>query len=269
METREDLAEAQRLLGEARGQLSRRAAGIYKAGPVAAVDVLLGTRTFTDFITRMDLLMRINRRDAESVAVVKEAKARVEEAEAALEVREAEQIALRDRAQIKKREVEAQIARQEEYVATIGAEVRKLMAEEAARQKRLAEERARRAAELARSSRGRAFDEAGLGAGHPEVVDVALQIPRRAVRLGRHDSGRIRLLGAHAVLLRADRRSPSRERAARSSGPARTSRPTGWTCCIPGDLVFFGTDGDPRRVHHVGIYVGDGNFVHAPQRATW
>ena len=30
----------------------------------------------------------------------------------------------------------------------------------------------------------------------------------------------------------------------------------------PGDLVFFRTDG--RRVSHVGIAVGDGTFIHAP-----
>lgn len=29
---------------------------------------------------------------------------------------------------------------------------------------------------------------------------------------------------------------------------------------VPGDLVFFGK----RKVNHVGIYVGDGRFVHAP-----
>ncbi|HSQ21540.1 MAG TPA: NlpC/P60 family protein, partial [Coriobacteriia bacterium] len=34
---------------------------------------------------------------------------------------------------------------------------------------------------------------------------------------------------------------------------------------IPGDLVFFAYDADPSRVHHVGIYVGIGNYVHAPQ----
>ena len=28
----------------------------------------------------------------------------------------------------------------------------------------------------------------------------------------------------------------------------------------PGDLVFFGSD-----IHHVGIYVGGGNMIHAPQ----
>ena len=32
----------------------------------------------------------------------------------------------------------------------------------------------------------------------------------------------------------------------------------------PGDLVFFGYGGDPDRIHHVGLYVGDGDFIHAP-----
>ncbi len=31
---------------------------------------------------------------------------------------------------------------------------------------------------------------------------------------------------------------------------------------IPGDLLFFGERG--RTISHVGIYVGDGDFVHAP-----
>ncbi|MBA2592475.1 MAG: C40 family peptidase [Gammaproteobacteria bacterium] len=34
----------------------------------------------------------------------------------------------------------------------------------------------------------------------------------------------------------------------------------------PGDLVFFNTRGRPDS--HVGIYVGQGRFVHAPSRAT-
>lgn len=32
-----------------------------------------------------------------------------------------------------------------------------------------------------------------------------------------------------------------------------------------GDLVFFATSGG-NRVSHVGIYIGDGNFIHAPNR---
>jgi cell wall-associated NlpC family hydrolase len=33
---------------------------------------------------------------------------------------------------------------------------------------------------------------------------------------------------------------------------------------VPGDLVFFRTSA--RRVDHVGIYTGDGRFIHAPRR---
>ena len=34
---------------------------------------------------------------------------------------------------------------------------------------------------------------------------------------------------------------------------------------LPGDLVFFAHDlNDPRSIHHVGIYVGDGQMINAP-----
>jgi cell wall-associated NlpC family hydrolase len=43
---------------------------------------------------------------------------------------------------------------------------------------------------------------------------------------------------------------------------ARRGRPVGTTELRPGDLVFFNTLNRPRS--HVGIYIGDGRFVHAP-----
>ncbi|MGY1409853.1 C40 family peptidase [Luteimonas sp. A611] len=35
------------------------------------------------------------------------------------------------------------------------------------------------------------------------------------------------------------------------------------TALVPGDLVFFGRRG--KRVDHVGIYIGEGRFLHAPR----
>jgi cell wall-associated NlpC family hydrolase len=36
----------------------------------------------------------------------------------------------------------------------------------------------------------------------------------------------------------------------------------------PGDLVFFGQRGNSRSIHHVGIYLGDGEMLHAPRTGT-
>lgn len=46
----------------------------------------------------------------------------------------------------------------------------------------------------------------------------------------------------------------------------RQSRPIDPELLLPGDLVFFNTLG--RRHSHVGIYVGDGRFVHASNPRT-
>ncbi len=43
----------------------------------------------------------------------------------------------------------------------------------------------------------------------------------------------------------------------------RAARPIALAQLAPGDLVFF--DIHARRVDHVGIYAGDGRFVHAPR----
>lgn len=45
----------------------------------------------------------------------------------------------------------------------------------------------------------------------------------------------------------------------------RASKPLSLSSVAPGDLLFFDIGG---RISHVGIYLGDGKFVHAPKSGT-
>lgn len=266
--TRADLEQAQRDLASAQGRLAERAATIYKERGTGILDVFLGTRTFEDFLVRLDLAVRINRSDAEAVLEVKDAKAAVEATERALEQREIEQAALKADAESRARRIEEEIARQESYVAALGAEIKQLIADEEERQRRLAEERARRAAMNAatHASGGReAADPSSLGSGRPEVVAVALAYRGVPYRWGGaspsgFDCSGLCQYSYRQIGIELPRTSRSQYRAGQHIAPDRLD------LLKPGDLVFFGTNGDPDLIHHVGIYVGGGNFVHAPQR---
>lgn len=50
-----------------------------------------------------------------------------------------------------------------------------------------------------------------------------------------------------------------------SRGQWKAGRPVKRSELLEGDLVFFATAGG-KRISHVGIYVGDGKFIHAPRR---
>ncbi|PKQ21312.1 MAG: hypothetical protein CVT66_00505 [Actinobacteria bacterium HGW-Actinobacteria-6] len=262
---RADLDVATRDLAFARTQLADRAANIYKDGNANFVGMLLGTSSFEDLISRVDLLVRINQSDADLVKQVKETKASVEALEASLETRETEQVALRSEAKIRASDIEAKINKQEAYVASLNAEVKTLIKEEEARQAKLAAERAAQAAALASSSSGgrSSTAEGDLTGGQPEVVGIALRYLGVPYVWGGSSPSGFDCSGLcqyvyKQVGITLPRTSSSQYNAGSHIAADRLD------LLRSGDLVFFGTNGDPGRVHHVGIYVGNGNYVHAP-----
>jgi cell wall-associated NlpC family hydrolase len=48
-----------------------------------------------------------------------------------------------------------------------------------------------------------------------------------------------------------------------SAGMGNGGKPVEKSALKPGDLVFFDTNGGLNRINHVGIYIGDGKFIHA------
>ena len=63
----------------ARERLSSRARAMYRSGETSFISMLLGAESFQDFVVRWDLLMRMNRQDAEDLIALQTARAEAEE----------------------------------------------------------------------------------------------------------------------------------------------------------------------------------------------
>jgi cell wall-associated NlpC family hydrolase len=93
-----------------------------------------------------------------------------------------------------------------------------------------------------------------------EVVVFALGLVESGYRFGGKNpeagldcSGMVSYVFEHAAGLRLS---------GSAAEIARQGRPVDSAALQPGDLVFFNTLNRPRS--HVGIYIGDGRFIHAP-----
>lgn len=268
--TESELAAALAELDHAEARLNGRATAIYRNGSIDVISVFVGATDFRDLVTRIDLMRRIGHTDASLVSAVKDAKARIESTQSSLERRREEQTVLRDRARDAQSSMRSAVSRQQEYLETLDSRVKKLVAEEKARQERLARERAAAAARLAAQSggvgrAGRDFDPSALGKPHPEAVTVARRFVDKVwyqwggTTPSGFDCSGLVLYCYREVGISLPRTSRQQYRVGAYIPPDRLD------LLEPGDLVFFGRDGDPNRVHHVGMYIGGGSMIHAPQ----
>lgn len=268
--TESELDVALTELDRAEVRLNGRASAIYRNGSIDVISVFVGATDFRDLVTRIDLMRRIGHTDASLVSAVKDAKARIESTRNSLERRREEQTVLRDRAREAQSSMRSAVNRQREYLETLDSRVKELVAQEKARQERLARERAAAAARLAAQSggvgrAGRDFDPAALGSPHPEAVTVARRFVDKVwyqwggtTPAGFDCSGLV-LYCYREIGVSLPRTSRQQYRVGAYIPPDRLD------LLEPGDLVFFGRDGDPNRVHHVGMYIGGGSMIHAPQ----
>lgn len=261
--TEERLAAAQTQLDQSQATLGDRADAMYRGGSADFLTVLLGTTDFDDFVSRLDLLNRITTADTDLIVQVSVARDSVSEARSALMNRETEEVALRNEAEARKRDVEVAVASQKAYVASLSAEIKTLVKAEEDRLAAAAAELARRAEEAASHPDARPSDAGSLGSSHAAAVAEAkkyLGTPYLwggTTPAGFDCSGFVRYCYA-AIGISIPRTSRSQFTFGQFIPPARTD------LLEPGDLVFFAYGGDPRQVHHVGMYVGGGVFIHSP-----
>lgn len=227
--------------------LNTRANTMYRQGPMAFTTVLFGAESFEEFATTWDLLRDLNDDDADAIAELKvlraEAKAAHKEV-AAKEKAAAGQVAVMRK---NKRSIEAQLAERKRKLTGLEAEIRALQAAEEARR--------RASASTASSSGGRTFPPPSR-APRSEVIAVAKRYLGAPYRWGASGPNSFDCSGFTSFVYRQVGVSLPRVSRAQIGAGERVSR----SDLKPGDLVFFGSP-----IHHVGIYVGGGSMIHAPQ----
>lgn len=236
------LAKARRNLARSTTILASRVESIYRHGRIGIIEVLFDAKSFDEFLLRLDLLCRIGRQDAQILRRVEVSKREIEKRKEELARQEKKQKATFAQIKTKKNRIESEIRRRDTLLAGIRGEIAQLERKEAARQAAL-----RRSYDhyAYRPSRG----------SHSGVVSVAMAQLGKPYRYGAAGPGAFDCSGlVMYCYARVGVRLPHS-----SSAQYGCGAPVSRSELSPGDLVFFYSP-----IHHVGIYVGGGNFIHAP-----
>jgi cell wall-associated NlpC family hydrolase len=256
------LDDQELVLEDAQARLGEQVRGIYEAGPLASVELLLSA----DDAHEMAIAWRVAGESLSAggrvVDQAAEAKARGDALLEELRSRQAEVLALRQRLAGQRAAIEQALAERRELLDSAERHVRELLAAARAR-----EEAARRAMVAAALARARALGLDGLATAPPPTpaaamaVDAALGQVGKPYRWGATGPQEFDCSGLTGwAYLQAGVALPRTSRAQWSAGSHVTA-----ATLLPGDLVFFGTDPhDPGSIHHVGMYVGQRLMVNAP-----
>jgi len=290
-ETREQLTKTEADLAAANAALTDRLVEIYKQGHLGILDALTGVSSFSDLVNYLDQMERLSEQDAAIVAEVTGYREEVEARRAELARQIEEERVLATEAEAAKVKVEEQLAANQEALAGKEAEIAQLEKEEAARQARLAAEAKKRAEEARKKAEAEAAAQAKAtaeaeakaeaeaaartkvaakstvaaepksatvsvpeSAAGSEVVSVAMEYLGCPYVWGGATPGGFDCSGfVMYVYKKVGVNLPHSSRMQYTCG-----RPVSRSELRPGDLVFFY---DP--ISHVGIYIGEGQMIHA------
>jgi peptidoglycan DL-endopeptidase CwlO len=261
----------------AQKRLMARLYSLYVNGAPSTVDVLAGAHSISQLIDRSESAQVLSNQDAElgkqALSFERTVQQRERQLQALKRKREATVASLAS----KKHEITWALARQKRLLASIHSSIKQLQAQEAARERRLraaaearlrAEAAAREAAARAAAAQAQqpttvvpppvSIPVGNPGAGHPQAASIALRylgVPYvwgGASPSGFDCSGLVMYVYAQLGI----------------SLPHYTvaqwnaTLPISQSQMLPGDLVFF------NGLGHVGIYIGNGQFVNAPHTGS-
>lgn len=251
--TRQQLYEIRQNLKERKELLSGRAVVMYKNGRTTMLEVLLQTSDFNDFLSRADYAARVAESDARLIQRIQEARDTVAEMESRLVDAQRQQQGLLQQASAKRMEIETRLSERHTLLASVNEDIQRL----------LEEQQRRRAAESAvLEARAQQVLVAAPDATIAKTAMNYLGIPYHwaGEGPGRCPTGEHRICfdcsGLVQYVYRLHGISIPRNSATQYNRSARIPLAQ----AVPGDLVFFG-----MPPHHVGLYLGDDMYIHAPR----
>jgi cell wall-associated NlpC family hydrolase len=282
--TRAQLTRARSSYRLAQERAARRLVELYVAGPQeSALEVILGARDLAEMVDALETRERVASLDATIADRLRTFRARMTQRERQLRVATAEQQDVVRRRDAERAAIEANLAERERLLASVRSEIQRLEARERARQAEL-ERRARAAAAerqrrvLAAARAERSEQEAARTEQTPAPVPPVQTLaapppPADASRGAQVVAIAMRYLG---VPYKWGGASPSTGFDCSGftmyvfaqigvSLPHYAAAQFGMGVPVsrdelqPGDLVFF------RGLGHMGMYIGGGTFIHAPQ----
>lgn len=136
-QTRQQLIQTETELVASQNTLNQRVTDIYKSGRINLIDVLVGAKSFDQFMTRMQFMAKIAELDARAVTSVQQLKTNIASAEASLVAQRDEQRIQLSVAQQKSSEIETRLRDMNALLAKIKADIKKLAQAELARRRAL------------------------------------------------------------------------------------------------------------------------------------
>lgn len=250
------IAKATKRIDALQTDLNARAWSMYRNGPVTFLEVLLHSEDFSEFASNWDILRKLNVRDAKDVMALNEARAEARKARRALSVKEAKAKREVKRMAERQASIESELSQRKSMLRGLESEIAALeAAEEAAAAARVAA----RAAAASRAQYVPVIERyfpPPTHAARSEVVNVAMRYLGAPYHWGADGPNSFDCSGFTMFVYGQVGVSLPHNSGAQFGSGERVSR----SDLQPGDLVFFGSP-----IHHVGIYVGGGSYIHSPR----
>jgi peptidoglycan DL-endopeptidase CwlO len=263
-ENKQELRLAKSNLRHAQAMLNAHLVEMYTSGGSQdnGLEVLLGATSMDDLIARIDTMNRVSDQSTSVLGQVKTFRAKVKEQRARLQTAHVQQAKLVAQRSAEKASIEGQLASRQQMLSSIKSEIEQMQAAEAQRQAELAAQaRARLSSNgvtVLNASAGAVTQPAPVYTPPPAkyggVVGIAMQYLGVPYVYGGASPSGFDCSGLVMYAFGQIGISLPHNAAAQYGYGMPVSRDQ----LQAGDLVFF------NGLGHVGIYIGGGQFIHAP-----